>query len=230
MTNFTKIGIIGMAVIGTIGTVVAGVIFASEQSKAVKKIAEMRSDEDKALVNAAGQAREAYNNLKAAEATKEVPVVIDINTVSWKLSPISMRSSSAVSNLRRMNNGIVSGTTFKEAFEGIQDTEEPVKDILRKAREEAVLKARTPEDLEVIRNYKDVTVKVQELYAKERGMVPGFFGCMHSWVIDHRKHMPKLMMKLLLELPIIPVIFFAYLYVSKVSDVVNSAYRYEAIK
>lgn len=207
-----------------IGAIAFG-IFLNERSKAKEQIIALRSDEDKELVCAAKEAKEAYDALKTSEAVKEVPVVIDINKVDGKLNPISARAARAVNNLKSMNDGIVSDSTLKNAFENIADTEEVVQKIIGEARNKAVIDARTEGDWSIINEYKELVVKEQELYAKERGLVPGYFGCMGAFLRDHRDKIPYPLAHVFMITPIFPVFYFCTWYIRRSCSIIACAYK-----
>lgn len=207
---------VGIAAIG---------IFLNERTKAKERIVALRSDEDLELMHAAKEAKEAYNALKSAEAVKEVPVVIDINNVAGKLNPISARAARAVNNLKDMNDGIISDSTLKNAFENIADTDEVVQKIIADARNKAVINARTEGDWSIINEYKELFVKEQELYAKERGLVPGYFGCMGAFLRDHRNKIPYPIAHVFMIAPIFPVFYFCTWYIRRSCSVIECAYK-----
>ena len=207
---------VGIAAIG---------IFLNERTKAKERIVALRSDEDLELMHAAKEAKEAYNALKSAEAVKEVPVVIDINNVAGKLNPISARAARAVNNLKDMNDGIISDATLKNAFENIDDTDEAVQKIIAEARNKAVVNARTEGDWSIINEYKELSVKVQELYAKERGLVPGYFGCMGEFLRRNRDKIPCPIAHVFMIAPIFPVFYFCTWYIRRSCAVIACAYK-----
>lgn len=207
---------VGIAAIG---------IFLNERSKAKDRIIALRSEADKELVHAAKEAKEAYGALKASEAVKEVPVVIDINEVAGKLNPISARAARAVNNLKDMNDGIISDATLKNAFENIADTEEAVQKIVNEARNEAIINARTEGDWSIINEYKELEVKVHELYAKERGLVPGYFGCMGAFLRDHRDKIPYPIAHVFMIAPIFPIFYLCTWYIRRSCSVIACAYK-----
>lgn len=200
-------------------------IFLNERSKAKSQIIALRSDEDKELVSAAKEAKEAYNALKASEAVKEVPVVIDINECDGKLNPISARAARAVDNLKGMNDGIVSDSTLKNAFENVADSEEAVQKIIGEARNKAVINARTEGDWSIINEYKELVVKEQELYAKERGLVPGYFSCMGTFLRDHKDKIPYPIAHVFMIAPVFPVFYFCTWYILRSCAVIACAYK-----
>lgn len=207
---------VGIAAIG---------IFLNERTKAKSQIIALRSDEDKELVCAAKEAKEAHNALKASEAVKEVPVVIDINEVDGKLNPISARAARVVDNLKNMNDGIISDSTLKNAFENVADSEEVVQKIVGEARNKAIVNARTEGDWSIINEYKELVVKEQELYAKERGLVPGYFGCMGAFLRDHRDKIPYPLAHVFMIAPIFPVFYFCTWYIRRSCAVIECAYK-----
>ena len=231
--NLKKIGAVlfygGCAAVG-IATLV---IRHKERKRIADHLVSGRTEEEKKIFRDHDIFKEAYKELKCAEATKEVPVTIDIKNVGSRLSSISKRAEDAVNRLKKWNDGVVSDKTFKEAFEDIQDTGDAVKDILAEARNKAIISTRTKEESEIITRYSEVRIKAAQIIAKERGALPGYFEGIYYWLLEHPaiiEKVPRPVTYMVFASPALIIFAVMCWYAANVSHEVHRAYSYKPIE
>ena len=203
----------------TIGIVAVGTFWSYERGRRHIEIVKNRSREDLEIIKKSSELADEVTKLKKAEATKDVPVSIPVSEVENAVGDISQRAKRMVEAIEESGE-YISDYDLKDAFEGIQDTDEPIKKLISSKRAEAVIESRSEEEVKLIKDAEEMKKATQRIFAKEDALLPDLETSIMSFASRHKK-VPRIVIQGLFILPVIPIIDLLLSYVSMVVHAVN---------
>lgn len=203
----------------TIGIVAVGTFWSHERGRRHVEIVKNRSKEDLETIKKSSELAGEVAKLKKAEATKDVPVSIPVSEVESAVGEISQRAERMVESIKESGE-YISDDDLKEAFEGIQDTDEPIKKLINSKRAEAIIESRSEEDLKLISDAEEMKKAAQSIFLRENSLLPDLETSIMMFASRHKK-IPRIVIQGLFILPVIPIIDLLLSYVSMVVHAVN---------